>query len=519
MGFSDFLNNALDNIQTAQDRIAETVQVIPRAYTPVVLSDGTEVHPADVKFYNMANAHQPSSLPTVIPADVMTTLSDNFDIFDTANQGNLEDADGNISMNDIEAILENPENFSPEVVAAAEYLYNNPSVFDMLETANVNGDGKLSLEDFDAFSAANPDLNEADSQALDTLRDNFSTFDRARGEGGFDQEISKDDLEYILQNPSEFSPEVVAAAEHLLHTNPYLFEMIEKINKGDGNLSSEDVFAFEHIFNAAGNMDIESYANLLSDLEAIAAEAGMSQEEILSAIRKIYYDDSNWNDVIAGAEDVDIPEEWLDRIQDFMRHHQIITINGEEVDIGHVLTGLDAQQHPVDDFVIEADKGFVKVGKGFDLPNDVFATYGGDIASAVAHQLHNGLSYEHNRDEYFSDADVLGDIDAWNVEIPPGQSIADALMNYYDNDSQTRFTDFVNHTNILDPSMREALIDQITSAALGIHAGTYPVDDLGLRALGEGQELEDAARDLATQAVDDFYRMLEEEMAREQAGN
>lgn len=56
MSFINQIQTAISNIADGITRIQEEIQIVEREYTPVVLSDGTEVHPADVHLYNMRPA-------------------------------------------------------------------------------------------------------------------------------------------------------------------------------------------------------------------------------------------------------------------------------------------------------------------------------------------------------------------------------------------------------------------------------------------------------------------------------
>lgn len=118
-----------------------------------------------------------------------------FDLFDQAKTG---EEDGEVSLDDL-WVMTCSTDLPPYVAAAAAYLHDDPTLFDLIETIDDdmtyardvvggNGDGKISRRDIENFRAFN--------DHIETVEQNFSTFDTAaHPDGDADGKISVGDLE------------------------------------------------------------------------------------------------------------------------------------------------------------------------------------------------------------------------------------------------------------------------------------------------------------------------------------
>jgi hypothetical protein len=168
------------------------------------------------------------------------------------------------------------------------------------------------------------------------------------------------------------------------------------------------------------------YVRLLQCLEAQFPQ--YTPRQMLSLIRQRYYGtekwsctrDKNWQDVIPCGLKLDDP--WSARTRPLLEglckrdnKGQIV----EGVDIGHVLTGLEAMICPQDKITFHVPV----VGElPTDVVNEEFATWVGDLASAVAQKVFDEIETNTKRgwDAYFlkpntlaPESDLLGDVDSY----------------------------------------------------------------------------------------------------------
>jgi len=127
----------------------------------------------------------------------LAILQARWDLFDTAAEGG--DSDGIVSFRDLRAIVEDPDDLAPEVVAAATFLLHNRRFFRLLETADQPGggaDGRVSADDLATFVAL--------STHLRTLNRDFDRFAGAAEDGdragdGRDGVVTEDDLRAVAE--------------------------------------------------------------------------------------------------------------------------------------------------------------------------------------------------------------------------------------------------------------------------------------------------------------------------------
>jgi len=122
----------------------------------------------------------------------LAILQARWNVFDTAADGG--DRDRIVSSHDIRAIMEHPDDFAADVVAAAAFLAHNRRFFRLLETTGNPGDrpdDRISDEDLTLFLAL--------SAHLRTLGRDFDRFDGAAENGHRDGVVAEDDLRAVAE--------------------------------------------------------------------------------------------------------------------------------------------------------------------------------------------------------------------------------------------------------------------------------------------------------------------------------
>lgn len=205
-----------------------------------------------------------------------------------------------------------------------------------------------------------------------------------------------------------------------------------------------------------------NYLDAVSQLEAAATAEGYTTQATLSAFRKLYYNSGNWNTVIAGARQTGIPSSWQNdenlALMNSVKNSQVLTINGTQVDIGHLLTGLDATNH---------ETAFSMQKFGLDVfsfrSNKEVATYVGDLGSVVERYVDHadrnfiGLiqkDVDSLMTDYGSlagDTDMAGNVDSYAMDFNPALSLSANLRNYYvgeDAPVNERYTRFAENIGL-----------------------------------------------------------------------
>lgn len=225
---------------TVQDYEVPSLTPMPQPYPP-------QPYPP-MPYPPMPYPPMPPMPPMPPPPPPMTanmaiqTLINNMDIADTA--AGVGRTDNIIGKNDLEALANSP-NIDPQLKAAAQYMLNNPAVFNTLDDAakrRGSNDGLIGLNDlqaalnngtfnnFDPPPGFNPN-NMTMGDAAKILLQNKDFFDRAAGIGGHDGIIGKADLE-AAANSQDLPPHVRMAAQYLLQ-NEAVFNAID-VAKGRG---------------------------------------------------------------------------------------------------------------------------------------------------------------------------------------------------------------------------------------------------------------------------------------------
>ncbi len=169
--------------------------------------------------------------------------------------------------------------------------------------------------------------------------------------------------------------------------------------------------------------NIDDLISLVQHIEAVYP--GESWQGIATRIRKCYYDGFLWDSMIADRSSygtLDWPPAKVEDYKAFAtaKNHPELKINGESIDIGHVFTGMDAQNFP--------KTGLIMSAAGVDGPTG--ATWGGDVGSALAewdmneNERSKRLEYYQ---KYASSDDMLGDVDGIAITQKPADIPADKL--------------------------------------------------------------------------------------------
>jgi hypothetical protein len=161
----------------------------------------------------------------------------------------------------------------------------------------------------------------------------------------------------------------------------------------------------------------------------------LSPREMLSLLRKLYYSSESWSSCRGGACDgwsdvipcgvsVADPTSALgDPLMKALRGSQVVG----GVDMGHVFTGLEAATCPRSEVELDipGPNWIVK------MPNEEFATWGGDLGSAAGQKVRDSVDLNKSKpwSEYFgkpnslaSFEDLIGDIDSYVLrkQLTPG---------------------------------------------------------------------------------------------------
>ena len=195
-------------------------------------------------------------------------------------------------------------------------------------------------------------------------------------------------------------------------------------------------------------------------------------------LRKVYYSGGNWPQMIAGRENVaPLAPRGALTASDIaaLRKAPVLTHNGAAIDVGHVLTGLDAANHP-------QTAGLVNLA---GIKSKAGSTWSGDVGSAVAHYIHDGRNPKLRGkglnayyDSYFSAADKLGDLDGLALSKAPaatsgGGKLSGRLTAYYGakGGHKKRFTLFAQAAGFshsggrLDAASRRLIFSQVNNFA------------------------------------------------------
>ena len=269
------------------------------------------------------------------------------------------------------------------------------------------------------------------------------------------------------------------------HSHQALYwKLLERINqiKSGGKVKTGPAKGVAPI--AVGN-DFNSYLKVIGDLEAKAKKDGYTTVQIVTALRKIYYNSATqkeyggttvgggaWGILIPGAAGTGFPPSWQDAktqaIIKGLKKTQEIDIGGKKVDIGHLFAGVDAINHPT--------AVNIAYGAAVSMRSNIeAATWSGDLGSVVGEyilkdgadakgqnkQKFHSLAtkrqdklLKHYLKSTFSDSDLRGDVDAYNFHLDHSKSVTENLRDYYSNQQakpvSKRFTEFAKSVGLMN---------------------------------------------------------------------
>ncbi len=198
--------------------------------------------------------------------------------------------------------------------------------------------------------------------------------------------------------------------------------------------------------------EFNAYMVHFKALEDLAIADGYSVVDRVTAFRKLYYDSAQgarqyagaiigggvWNVLIPGAASIVQPPSWgsAQTDRDYLNQRQVLSIGGPKVDIGHVLAGADAADHPT---AIKLAGGLVQMRSNVEA-----TTYVGDLGSVVTEYIHASTAsfldtarnlqsqlLDTTYDQFASPEDMAGDADASAMIFTPSTSLYDTISAYY----------------------------------------------------------------------------------------
>ena len=255
--------------------------------------------------------------------------------------------------------------------------------------------------------------------------------------------------------------------------------------------------------------DFDNFLLQFGALEQAAIRDGYGFTDRITAFRKLYYDSPSaaktyagavvgggaFNILIPGAAATKPPPSWstprLDGAADYLRKHQILSIGGQSVDIGHMLAGADAAKHPTS---VSLAAGLVKLRSNVEA-----TTFVGDLGSVVTEYIHGSKasfrdtamvrspvldSYYDGSNAMASAEDMAGNADAYSLTFDSAKTLTENLRDYYaatSGGAKKRFTGFAAAIGLgtLSPSgfsgnttaWRDAMREEVFNSALAYAAG------------------------------------------------
>jgi hypothetical protein len=209
-------------------------------------------------------------------------------------------------------------------------------------------------------------------------------------------------------------------------------------------------------------MDLARFIGIVDPKEK-ARPSSQTHLEFLASVRKIYQGGSKdplegaFNFVLYRYRDVDELFAPDSREGNWLRQNAVLYADGEALDIGHVLTGIEGspRQDPNKDQEVPLPKR-----------TETLVTWAGDLGSVFQYHLPdivNALNHSQQPDlktyleKRANRSDLIGDIDGINIGsvYDPKRSLAENLNAYYGKKSLRRFHEFI--ANSLDDSNNPAL--------------------------------------------------------------
>ena len=206
----------------------------------------------------------------------------------------------------------------------------------------------------------------------------------------------------------------------------------------------------------AGALNFDDFIHRIDEMERLATTDGYALTQRVTAFRKVFYDSTAgrgsypgvstgggvWNILIPGAAATPLPPSWrtppaAGQVADLRSRKEQI-INGVHVDIGHVLAGLDARNHPTDINLSVLGFPLLRMRSNVEA-----TTFTGDLGSVVVKYLYgSNRSFQDTAMEIVptllndmynasAEADMSGNADAHLMALEPARSLAENLRAYY----------------------------------------------------------------------------------------
>ncbi len=256
-----------------------------------------------------------------------------------------------------------------------------------------------------------------------------------------------------------------------------------------------------------GGNDFDMFMLQFSALENAAIADGYGVTQRITAFRKIFYDSASpartyagatvgggaWNILIPGAASTSLPPSWtggtsgLSGAVRYLRDHQVISIGGSQVDMGHVLAGMDAGAHPTS---ISLAAGTIRFRS-----NKEASTFIGDLGQVVAEYIHGSTASFRDTamvrssvldtyyDRFASVPDMAGNVDAYALTLDASKTLSQNLIDYYTaatGGARRRYTAFAAAIGLGSlsgstfagdsPAFRSALREEVFNSALAYDA-------------------------------------------------
>ena len=174
-----------------------------------------------------------------------------------------------------------------------------------------------------------------------------------------------------------------------------------------------------------------TFAEYVCLVRTAEARSGLSPRMMLSFLRQMYYGDQTWsrdrnaiwNDVIRCRQTIQNAESLVGNALVSAFHNSVLVQN---TDMGHMFTGLEAMACPTPDVTVNVwgDNAWGLPNPWVAMPNEEFASWGGDIGSAAAQRAwdhyQSGTApqwagYFGGTNTLASDTDLNGDIDCYVI--------------------------------------------------------------------------------------------------------
>lgn len=245
-----------------------------------------------------------------------------------------------------------------------------------------------------------------------------------------------------------------------------------------------------------------------------AAYGGIPWQDVTTRLRKEYYpgpggaysglrDAFQWGDLIDEQDEMPALETPPVDIRDIaaLRQSQVVTVGSDEVDIGHVLTGVDSMNFPTVAGIFAAH----------DMEGPAAATWSGDVGSALVKYLRkesDTLEHiqddEQRREEYYqnwaSQKDMFGDYDGIAIanhnSLPESATLSERLRAYYIDSANSgvdrRFHNFCDASQLsyegstLTAESRERIQAQIANFADAFDIVDQIRDDVAYSLMDQG---------------------------------